>query len=343
MASYDPETGFRIDVGTQTPHRVASDLSPVLGEPPERIRVVARDTGGSFGMKNSAFVEYALAAWAARRTGRAVNWTATRLESFMSDAHARDQWVDAALGLDDEGRFVALDVRMVAGLGACMGPATTHPPVANVAGLTGVYLTPAIRVTVDGVFTNCQQTAPYRGAGRPEATFVIERMIDLAAAETGRDRIELRQRNLIPAEQMPYATPFGWTYDCGDFPAVMDRALEVADVKGFAARRAESEARGMLRGLGIANPIEIAGGPVPKPHAEYVSLHVAAQGNAGWWWAAATRGRGMRRPIGRSSATGWGWTRRRWSSSLAIPARSRPAPAPSGRAAWRRSAPPCWT
>lgn len=280
MATYTAETGYRLEIGTQTPHRVASDLAPVLGEPPGRIRVVSRETGGSFGMKNSGYVEYALAAWAARRTGRPVNWTATRLESFLADAHAREEWVDAALALDADGRFLALDVRMVAGLGACMGPATTHPSVANVAGLAGVYLTPAIRVTVEGVFTNCQQVAPYRGAGRPEATFVIERMIDLAAAETGRDRIALRRQNMIPAAQMPYRTPLGWIYDSGDFPAVMDRALAAADAEGFPARRAASEARGRLRGLGIANPIEIAGGPTARPHAEYVALRVAVQGNA---------------------------------------------------------------
>ncbi|NNK78827.1 MAG: xanthine dehydrogenase family protein molybdopterin-binding subunit [Litoreibacter sp.] len=280
IASYDTAEGFRLDIGTQTPHRVASDLAPIIGVSPKDIRVVARDTGGSFGMKNSGFIEYALALWAARRAGYPVAWTASRNESFQSDAHARDQWADAALALDHKGRFLAVDVRITAGLGACMGPATTHPSVANVAGLAGVYLTPSIHVVVDGVFTNCQQVAPYRGAGRPEATYIIERLIDLAALKTGQDRVALRRKNMIPTEQMPYETPLGWIYDCGEFETVLDRALEAADWAGFAERKAVSEARGMLRGIGISNPIEIAGGPVRKPHPEYASVSVAPQGNA---------------------------------------------------------------
>ncbi|MFY0691899.1 MAG: xanthine dehydrogenase family protein molybdopterin-binding subunit [Paracoccaceae bacterium] len=280
IASFDPETGFRLDVGTQTPHRVASDLAPIIGVTPKDIRVVAQETGGSFGMKNSGFIEYALALWAARRTGQPVAWTASRNESFQSDAHARDQWADAALALDAEGRFLGVDVHITAGLGACMGPATTHPPVANLAGIAGVYRTPAIHVVVDGVFTNCQQVAPYRGAGRPEATYIIERLIDLAAAQTGQDRVELRRKNMIATGQMPYETPLGWIYDCGEFETVLDKALEAADWAGFAERKARSAARGLLRGIGISNPIEIAGGPVRKPHPEFASVSVALQGNA---------------------------------------------------------------
>lgn len=280
IAHHDPEVGFRLDVGTQTPHRIAKDLAPVLGATPGDIRVVSRDTGGSFGMKNAAYPEYALALWAAKRTGRSIVWSASRTESFLSDAHGRDQYADAAIALDAEGRILALDVEITAGIGACLGPATTHPPVANVAGLAGVYTTPAIHVTVDGMFTNCQQVAPYRGAGRPEATYIVERMLDLAALETGVDRVDLRRKNLIPRDALPYETPLGWLYDSGDFEGILDATLAAADWSGFAARRTASEAAGLLRGIGIANPIEIAGGPVRKPHPEYAELNVAVQGNA---------------------------------------------------------------
>ncbi|MCR9087738.1 MAG: xanthine dehydrogenase family protein molybdopterin-binding subunit [Rhodobacteraceae bacterium] len=279
IASHDAVMGYRLDIGTQTPHRVATDLSKVLGIDPCEIRVVSKDTGGSFGMKNSGYPEYAIALWAARRTGRKINWVSDRLESFLSDAHARDQWVDAAIAIDDAGLILGLDVHITAGLGACMGPASTHPSVANLAGLAGVYRTPAIHVVVDGVFTNCQQVAPYRGAGRPEATYIIERMIDIAAAEAGFDRVELRRKNMIPTEAMPYETSLGWVYDCGAFETVMDRALEAADWAGFSERRKASAARGMLRGIGIANPIEIAGGPAKAPHGEFASVRVARQGN----------------------------------------------------------------
>jgi carbon-monoxide dehydrogenase large subunit len=279
IASHDPADGYRLDTGTQTPHRIAKDLGPVLGVDAGKIRVVSRDTGGSFGMKNAAYPEYALALWAARRTGRTVVWCASRTESFLSDAHGRDQYADAAIALDAKGYILALDVEITAGIGACLGPATTHPAVANVAGLAGVYMTPTIHVTVDGVFTNCQQVAPYRGAGRPEATYIIERMLDMAARQTGIDRVELRRRNLIARDAIPYKTPLGWIYDSGDFEGVLDAALDAADWSGFKARREASEATGKLRGIGIANPIEIAGGPVKKPHPEYAALSVAAQGN----------------------------------------------------------------
>jgi len=279
IAQHDRATGYRLDVGTQAPHRIATDLGHVLGVDPAEIRIVSRDTGGSFGMKNSGYPEYALALWAARRTGRPVTWTATRTESFLSDAHGRDQYADAAIALDADGKILALEVQIAAGLGACLGPATTHPAAANVAGLAGVYMTPAIHVTVDGVFTNCQQVAPYRGAGRPEATYIIERILDLAAAQAGLDRVELRRRKLIPRSAIPYANPLGWIYDSGDFEGVLDAALQAADWSGFATRRAKSEAAGRLRGIGIANPIEIAGGPAGKPLPEYAALRVAAQGN----------------------------------------------------------------
>jgi aerobic carbon-monoxide dehydrogenase large subunit len=207
-----------------------------------------------------------------------LRWTADRLESFQSDAHARDMWVDAALALDGDGKFTGLDVHVHANLGAYLGPATVHPPVANIGGIAGVYRTPKIYAKVDGVFTNTQQTAPYRGAGRPEATYIVERMIDLAAYETGIDRAELRRRNLVPKEEMPYSSGFIFTYDSGDFPGVLDKALEMADWAGFEARRAKSSAKGRLRGIGISNPIEIAGGPAAKPNPEFARMEISPEG-----------------------------------------------------------------
>lgn len=280
VACYDPEHDqYHLETGTQTPNRISMDLGHVLGVPASAIRVRVGDCGGSFGMKNAAYPEQAVALWAAFQIGRPVFWQASRLEAFLSDAHGRDQWVDAALALDKNGQFLALDVQITANLGAYLGPATTHPSTANVGGLAGVYRTPAICVTVDGVFTNTQFTAPYRGAGRPEATLVIERMIDIAAVELGIDRSELRRRNMITPDQMPFRTGLEFTYDCGEFIAILDRALIAADWIGFSKRRIESQKRGRLRGIGIANPIEIAGGPAAKPHPEYARLLLSPSGD----------------------------------------------------------------
>lgn len=279
IASYDDAAGvYRLELGTQAPHRISGDVAPILCVPSDKVHVVASDCGGSFGMKNAGYPEYPALLWAARQTGRMLRWTSDRLESFQSDAHARDMWADAALALDADGRFLALDVHVRANLGAYLGPATVHPPVANIGGIAGVYRTPSIYAKVEGVFTNTQQTAPYRGAGRPEATYIIERMIDLAAYETGIDRAELRRRNLVAKEEMPYSSGFIFTYDSGDFPGVLDKALEMADWTGFEARRAKSSANGKLRGIGIANPIEIAGGPAAKPNPEFARMEISPEG-----------------------------------------------------------------
>ncbi|EUB99025.1 Carbon-monoxide dehydrogenase (acceptor) [Rhizobium sp. CF080] len=279
IASYDDTAGlYRLELGTQAPHRISGDVAPILGVSADKVHVLASDCGGSFGMKNAGYPEYPALLWASRQTGRMLRWTSDRLESFQSDAHARDMWVDAALALDADGKLLGLDVHVRANLGAYLGPATVHPPVANIGGIAGVYRTPKIYAKVDGVFTNTQQTAPYRGAGRPEATYIIERMIDLAAYEIGIDRAELRRRNLVPKKEMPYSSGFIFTYDSGDFPGVLDKALEMADWAGFEARRAGSSARGKLRGIGIANPIEIAGGPAAKPNPEFARMDISPEG-----------------------------------------------------------------
>lgn len=267
--------------GVQIPHRIRQELAEtVLGVPHHALRLVSPDMGGAFGMRGSPTQEHALVLWAARRTGRPVKWVADRTESFLSDFHARDNVSTVELALDGEGTFLALRIRTIAGLGAYLAFNTPHSPTNNLGGLAGVYRTPAIRAEVRGAFTNTQPTAPYRGAGRPEATYAVERVIDVAADHLGVDPVELRRRNLIGPDQMPFRTGLVFIYDSGDFAEGMRRAMEAADWDGFEARRAASQARGMLRGRGIANAIEIAAGPQRMPNEEAVEIRFDPGGDA---------------------------------------------------------------
>ena len=280
LGSYDPvEERYTLTAGVQIPHKIRSEIAEnTLGIAPSRLRIIAPDVGGAFGMKGSPFPEHILVLWAAKRLGRPVRWTATRSESFLSDFHARDNHSTVSLALDKSGRFLGLKVRTLANLGAYLAFNTPHSPTNNLGGLSGVYTTPAIHAEVQGVFTHTQPTAPYRGAGRPEATYAIERVIDLAAAEMGIDRVELRRRNLIPADAMPYDTGFLFVYDTGDFERNMDIALEAGDVAGFEARRQASEARGMLCGISVVNAIEIAGGPFRNTNEEGAEIRFDSGG-----------------------------------------------------------------
>jgi carbon-monoxide dehydrogenase large subunit len=246
-------------VSHQAPHQLRAELAARHGLKPDDLRVVAGDVGGSFGMKWGPLREEVLVFWAARRLGRAVRWTCQRSEAFLADEHARDVYVTAELGLDDHGRFTALRVRYDVDMGAYMSMRSV-PPIMNIGGISGVYTTPAISARVVGVFTNTQTTSAYRGAGRPDATYAIERIIDMAAAQTGIDAAELRRRNLVPKEAMPYKTSFLFKFDCGDFAGNLEQALELARYDQFEQRRAEAQARGKLRGIGIAMPVEMAGG-----------------------------------------------------------------------------------
>ena len=264
-------------LSNQKPYFVRSALARWLGLPEEQIRVIAGDVGGSFGMKIALHVEEAAVVWAARKLGRPVRWIADRTEAFLADEHGRDVRVRAELGLDANGRFLGLKANFFVNLGAYFS-AMSCGLFGNVGGIAGVYRIGAIAGEIRGFFTNRQPTAPYRGAGRPEATFTIERLIDLAARETGIDPFELRRRNLIPPEAMPYDTGFTFTYDCGDFAANMAAAAKLADHDGFAARRADAAKRGKLRGLGIANPIEVAGGPYTRPERDNVRLRAHSNG-----------------------------------------------------------------
>jgi len=245
----------------QRTHAYRADLAQqILKVPESRVRVVAGDIGGSFGMKSAIYNEVALVLLASKRIGRPVKWTSTRGEAFLGDAQARDNVSEAELALDRDGRFLGLRVRTTAALGAYL-QANSHVFVGNLGTLAGVYRTPAVYAEVTAVFTHTNPVRPYRGNGRPEAAYVIERMVDEAAAELGIDRIELRRRNTIPPEAMPFKTGLTFTYDCGEFAKNLDLALDLADFAGFERRRAEAKRRGRLRGIGLSNTIERAGAP----------------------------------------------------------------------------------
>jgi carbon-monoxide dehydrogenase large subunit len=251
---------FTIYTTLQRVHPFRAELAAVMKVPETRIRVVAPDIGGSFGMKSAVYNEVALALLGSKLTGRPVKWISTRSEAFLSDAQARDNVIDAELALDRDGIFLAMRVKSIIGVGAYLQ--TAMPAcLANLGSLAGVYRTGAIHVDVTGVFTNTNPIRPYRGNGRPENAYVIERMVDLAADQLGIEPAELRRYNSIPPEAMPFKTGLTFTYDSGEFEKNMDLALRLADAAGFPARRKEARARGRLRGLGISNTIERAGAP----------------------------------------------------------------------------------
>ena len=280
IGSFDRADGrFSLVCGTQKPHSVREEIALLLGVPERQVRVLSPDVGGAFGMKGSPFPEYGLVLMAAKLLGRPVRWNADRSESFLSDFHARDNVSEAELALDRDGMFLGLRVRTLANLGAYLGFNTPHSSTNNLGGLAGVYRTPAIHAEVRGIHTNTQPNAPYRGAGRPEASYAIERIIDLAAVEMGIDRVELRRRNMIPASAMPFKTGLVFTYDSGAFEDVMDLALAAADWHGFPERREQSRLKGKLRGIGVVNPIEIAGGPFLAPNEEGAEIRFDPSGD----------------------------------------------------------------
>jgi aerobic carbon-monoxide dehydrogenase large subunit len=261
FATVEPATGrLTLTTATQAPHHIRKQVTEQLGMPESALRVISPDVGGGFGYKGKLYPEEALVTWAARRLGRPVRWVATRAESFLADNQARDHLTHAELALDAEGHFLALHVQTFAALGAYLSTFGANIPSAIYTALfAGGYRTPAIFVEVTGVFTNTTQTDAYRGAGRPEACYVLERLADRAAAKLDLDRAEIRRRNFIPPTAMPYKTPIGPTYDCGDFPKIFARVLEISDYTGFAKRRAEAVRRGKLRGIGMACYVESSG------------------------------------------------------------------------------------
>ena len=246
----------------QRPQPTRAALAKVMNVPESQVRIVTGDTGGSFGMKSPIFNEVPLVLLASKLTGRPVKWVSTRTEAFLSDAQARDNVTDAELALDKDGHFLGLRVTMHAAIGAYLQ--TAMPAfIFNAGSLAGVYRTPAIHVDCTAVFTNTNPVRPYRGNGRPEVAFVIERMVDIAADELGIDPVELRRRNTIPPSAMPFKTGLTFTYDSGEFEKNMDMALAIADAKSFAKRKAEARKRGKLLGFGLSNTIERAGSGEP--------------------------------------------------------------------------------
>ncbi len=294
VGEYDRRTRrYTLHTGIQAPHGLRTLLAEqVLRVPQSRLRVVTGDVGGSFGMRSGVYPEHVLVLWAARRLGRPVKWTSARREGFVSDEHGRDNVSTAELALDAGGQFLALRVAIALNIGAYLTPRSAGPGTNNVGGLAGVYTTPAIHVRTTGVYTNMTPTGPYRGAGRPEATYAIERVIDVAARELGVDPVALRRRNLIPASAMPFKTGLVFTYDCGDFARGAEMALALADHAGFARRRAEARRRGKLRGLGIANPIEVAGGPYTGVNPDTAEVRVNPDGSVALFAGSTSMGQG---------------------------------------------------
>ena len=262
IAEYDPGTGdYTLYTTSQNPHVIRLLMGAfVLSIPEHKLRVIAPDVGGGFGSKIYHYAEEAFLTWASKEVGRPLKWTADRSEAFVSDAHGRDHVTNAELALDSDGKFLGLRVDTMANMGSYLSTfAPAIPTYLHATLLAGQYATPAIHCRIRAVFTNTVPVDAYRGAGRPEATYVVERLVETAARETGIERAELRRRNLIQPDQFPYQTPVALQYDTGDFEAVLDRALEISDYAGFAGRKAASEAKGKLRGVGMASYIEACG------------------------------------------------------------------------------------
>ena len=263
IGSFDPASGrYTLIASTQGVAVVRKLLAEgVFKVPLTTLRVLTHDVGGGFGMKAQAYPEYGAILYAARKCGRPVKWCNSRMESFLSDSAGRDGILEGELALDARGKFLALRMRSLVGIGAYTTQYAAIFSTMNTKNcLSSVYRIPAIGIDVKMVLTNTAPLGPYRGAGRPEAIYLIERLIDGAARRLGIDRVSLRRRNLIPAKAMPYRTPNGPIYDSGEFEAAMDKALALADWKGFAKRRAASRRNGKLRGIGMCCFLEVAGG-----------------------------------------------------------------------------------
>ncbi|HVG78781.1 MAG TPA: xanthine dehydrogenase family protein molybdopterin-binding subunit [Patescibacteria group bacterium] len=266
VADWDEARGrYTVYSGSGGSWRLRSEIAGVLGVPESAVRVVAHDVGGSYGTRNSSYPEHALVAWAARRLGRPIKWTGTRLETFLTDYQSRDLISSVELALDAQGTFLAFRGDNASNIGA---HAVSFIPLAKGVGVsTSVYHVPAVAMHGRAMLSHTAPTTPYRAAGRPEVMFVIERTIDLAARRHGFDRVALRRRNLVPATAMPYRNPLGLLYDSGDYAAAQDRVVALADWAGFETRRAEARARDRHRGIGLGNYIELNTG-MPRERTE---------------------------------------------------------------------------
>src|SRR6266545_1601796 len=264
---YDPVSGrFTLHAPSQGVFGLRSHMADILKVEPKQVRILTGHVGGSFGMKSAPFPEYVCVLHAARALGRPVKWTDERSGSFVSDSHGRDHELTAELALDADGAFLALRLTSVGNVGGFLSQVAPMPSTLNaVKNVQSVYRTPLIEVSTKCVFTNTSHVSAYRGAGRPEGNYYMERLIDAAAAEMGIDRLQLRRRNQIRPRELPIKTASGSNYDSGDFPSVLKHALEVAVVKGFARRKRESRKRGKLRGLGVGSYLEVTARPRSLP------------------------------------------------------------------------------
>jgi carbon-monoxide dehydrogenase large subunit len=287
IASFDAASGrYTLTACTQGVFAIKKNLAEnILKVPPAQVRVLTYDVGGGFGMKAQIYADYGALLLAAKQVGRPVKWCATRLESFLTDTHGRDGILEGAMAFDRDGKITGLSANIWMGIGAATtGPAGLFTTQNTKNCLSSVYAIPLIHIRSRVMFTNAAPLGPYRGAGRPEAVFLVERLIDAAAAGMKMDRVELRRRNLIAPSAMPYKAANGQIYDSGEFEAVLDKALAGADWAGFAARRAASEKNGQLRGIGIGCFLEIAGGMLEESadlrfaDDGYIDLYLGAQG-----------------------------------------------------------------
>ena len=262
VAEFDRNSGeYTLTTTSQNPHVIRLLMGAfVLHIPEHKLRVIAPDVGGGFGSKIYHYAEEAIVTWAAGKLARPVKWTSDRSEAFVSDAHGRDHESTAEMALDAEGNFLALRVATLCNMGAYLSTfAPAVPTYLYATLLAGVYRTPAIYAEVKAVFTNTVPVDAYRGAGRPEATYLLERLVDVIAHDTGHDRIALRRRNFIPADAFPYQTPVALQYDSGDYQTTLEAALRASDWDGFPARRQQAAARGKLRGIGVSTYVEACG------------------------------------------------------------------------------------
>ncbi|MEK6244987.1 MAG: xanthine dehydrogenase family protein molybdopterin-binding subunit [Pseudomonadota bacterium] len=271
------EDRYTLHCDVQYPHRVREVLASLLKVREHQIRVVSGDVGGAFGAKGWAHLEHRHVLWLARKLGRPVKWTCDRSEALLADEHARDVTAEIELAFDAGHRILALRARNTSALGAYVSTdRNILPSFANLGSLAGMYVIPAAHVHVTGVFSHTNSLAPYRGNGRPEAIYLLERLMDDAARELGVERVELRRRNLIPPSAMPYKTAIAFTYDCGEFEKGLDKALALSKWSDFSSRKEFSKANGKLRGIGLANAIERAA----APGMEYAEIRFEPTGTA---------------------------------------------------------------
>ncbi|HEX8829105.1 MAG TPA: xanthine dehydrogenase family protein molybdopterin-binding subunit, partial [Xanthobacteraceae bacterium] len=261
-ASYDAaQDTYTLRTCSQSAGTMRDNVLAIMNWPKERLRVITEDVGGAFGLKTSAYPEYIALLVATKKIGRSVHWISGRSEAFLSDNQARDTYSDVELALDEKGKFLALRIRSVGNMGAYLGAIGANiPTISFTRCLPGMYDIKPIDISVKCVYTNTLPTAPYRGAGRPESSYALERVVDEAARVTGIDPIKLRKRNLIKKSAMPYKTPVGTVIDSGDFAPMLDKALELADYANFKRRRREAERRGKYRGFGVCCMLEHSGG-----------------------------------------------------------------------------------